>query len=40
MLTILGKKIVVENGQFYGDLGAGRWIKRKVSHAILPGPAF
>lgn len=37
--TILRGKVVVENGRFHGDPADGRRIERKISDAILNGPA-
>lgn len=37
--TILRGKVVVENGQFFGTLGGGQFIPRKIDPAILNGPA-
>ena len=37
--TILRGKVVVENGQFFGSLGAGQLIPRKIDSAVLNGPA-
>ena len=37
--TILRGKVVVENGQFFGSLGSGKLIPRKIDAAVLNGPA-
>ena len=39
LVTILRGKVVVDEGRFLGDLNDGRLIKRKISDAILDGPA-
>ena len=38
VMTILRGKIVVENGQFMGDLTDGKYLKRSISKNILSGP--
>ncbi|HEX2335772.1 MAG TPA: amidohydrolase family protein [Hyphomicrobiaceae bacterium] len=40
VLTILRGKVVVENGQFFGHLGEGRYLKRKIAAEMLNGPAL
>ena len=40
VLTILRGKVVVENGQFFGHLGEGRYLKRKIAAEVLNGPAL
>ena len=40
VLTILRGKVVVENGQFFGRLGEGRYLKRKIAAEMLNGPAL
>ena len=37
--TILRGKVVVENGQFFGTLGGGQLIRRKIDPVILDRPA-
>jgi dihydropyrimidinase len=37
--TILRGKVVVENGQFFGELGAGQLIPRQIEPAVLERPA-
>ena len=37
--TILRGKVMVENGQFFGDLGDGQFIPRKIDQDILHSPA-
>ena len=37
--TILRGKVVVDNGQFFGNLGDGQFIPRKISSDILTRPA-
>ena len=37
--TILRGKVVVENGQFFGNLGGGQLIPRKIAPDILNRPA-
>jgi dihydropyrimidinase len=37
--TVLRGKVVVENGQFYGDLGGGRLVSRKIDPDVLNRPA-
>ena len=37
--TMLRGKVLVENGQFFGRLGGGQVIPRKIDPAILNGPA-
>ena len=37
--TILRGKVMVENGQFYGTLGSGQFIPRKIAPEILSRPA-
>ena len=37
--TILRGKVVVENGQFFGNLGGGQFIPRKIAPDILNRPA-
>ena len=37
--TILRGKVVVENGQFHGNIGDGQFISRKISSDILSRPA-
>lgn len=39
VITVLRGKIVVENGRFFGDARDGKRIARKISDAILSGPA-
>ena len=38
--TVLRGKIVVDDGKLLGDVGDGRWLKRRVDPAILAGPAL
>jgi dihydropyrimidinase len=38
--TILRGKVVVENGQFFGREGEGRYLKRKIPAEILEGPSL
>ena len=38
MTTILRGKVMVENGQFFGTLGDGKLIPRKVGSDILNRP--
>ena len=37
--TVLRGKVVVENGQFFGSLGDGQFIPRKISSDVLSRPA-
>jgi len=37
IVTIAGGKVIVENGEFRGERGAGRFIKRSISPEILNG---
>ena len=37
--TILRGKVVVENGQFYGQLGDGQLVKRKIAASVVERPA-
>jgi dihydropyrimidinase len=38
--TLLRGKVVVENGQFFGREGEGRYLKRKIPPEIIAGPAL
>ena len=38
VITILRGKIMVENGQFMGDLTDGKYLKRSIEKNILSGP--
>ena len=40
VLTILRGKVVVENGQFFGRLGEGRYLKRKIAAEMRNGAAL
>ena len=40
VLTILRGKVVVENGQFLGRLGEGRYLRRKIAAEMRNGPAL
>jgi hypothetical protein len=35
---MLRGKVVVENGQYFGREGAGRYLKRKIPAEIIAGP--
>jgi dihydropyrimidinase len=37
-VTVLRGKVVVENGQFFGDLTDGEYLKRKVAESVRSGP--
>ena len=39
VVTVMHGKVVVENGEFHGELSDGHWIKRKVSGDVLSKPA-
>lgn len=38
-LTMLRGKVVMQDGQFLGDPGDGRWLPRRIAHDVLAGPA-
>jgi len=40
VMTLLRGKIVVENGEFYGDLSDGRYLERSINENILGGPGL
>ena len=39
-LTMLRGKVVVENGQFTGDISGGRWLPRSISSEITQNPCL
>jgi len=39
VVTVMHGKVVVENGEFHGDLSDGHWIKRRVSGDVVSKPA-
>ena len=39
VVTVMRGKVVVENGEFHGELSDGHWIKRKVSGDVVSKPA-
>jgi len=38
-VTVMHGKVVVENGQFFGDLKQGKFLPRKVADEIRSRPA-
>ena len=40
VLTMLRGKVMVENGQYLGKPGDGRYLKRKIGENIRSGPAL
>jgi dihydropyrimidinase len=40
VITILRGKVMVEDGQFFGAPGAGKYLKRKIPADIIAGPAL
>ena len=40
VMTVLRGKIVVEDGNFFGDLSDGKYLERTIKEDILSGPAL
>ena len=40
VMTVLRGKIVVEDGNFFGDLSDGKYLERTIKDDILSGPAL
>ena len=39
-MTLLRGKVMVEDGQFYGDLSDGKYVKRAVPESIREAPVL